>query len=306
MDTDTNLWGNRLVRVCLPTFDIHFTGLSNSQKQRLETEYNFVSQDMMSTGRMDDRGFLSCSTYRLKEPVSISSEAVTRDNLYSPLLKRSDHLIEITGINFRASFELGNHPKASLGTFSEQELCDINVFENFMRIYSAYRAVMEGGTIFHSAGFVVDNKSLVFVGRSGVGKSTLTKCAYEYGATILSDDVNLLVPNQGRFSACKVPFSGEFGRTLPLIKCDDSYPVRALILLTQGPKTIANHVSRSIATSRLLAGCPFVNADDDMIDRVMDVLDNMIDQLPVIELAVRFGEPLDAILTQVSNAIVAQ
>jgi len=210
----------------------------------------------------------------------------------------------VTGANFKAHIERGqSNQRASLGVAQENELPHANVVENFLRIFSAHRALDRGGIILHSAGLVFDEKAYIFSGRSNAGKTTLTRKAYDNGARVLSDDINLLLPQSGGYSAHAVPFTGEFGRTLQHEGGRKSYPVAGIILLEQAHELAAESVRPASAVARLLTACPFVNDDKEESEVLFDVLTELVARVPVIKLLNRKNDKIEAIMNVVREKL---
>ena len=79
----------------------------------------------------------------------------------------------------------------------------------FLRSLISSLLLRSGGFMLHSAGLVKNGKAYLFLGRSGAGKSTLAKLASGAGFEVISDEINLLRPEGGRFMAYGSPFWGE-------------------------------------------------------------------------------------------------
>ncbi len=131
------------------------------------------------------------------------------------------------------------------------------IFENFCRILVAYRLHELGGAVIHGAGLVMDGEGLLFAGRSGAGKSTVSRMGLERGLTVLSDDLNaLLPPDDGVVRLAGLPFTGD------LPKGDSSVvPLRGLYRLVQDPADSLHPLGRAEAVATLMACSPFLNAD---------------------------------------------
>ena len=118
------------------------------------------------------------------------------------------------------------------------------IFENFFRVLAAYRVQELGGAILHCAGIVRDGRAYLFLGRSGAGKTTVSRLSLAAGLEVLSDDLNVLwplapsgpppappgplappdlslapptpAPAPLRLAVRQLPFTGDFGdRSLP-------------------------------------------------------------------------------------------
>ena len=175
--------------------------------------------------------------------------------------------------------------------------------KTFYGYLTAHRALALGGAVLHSAGLVFDGRAYIFVGRSNVGKTTLTRKAYEAGATVLSDDINLVLPQAGGYRAFAVPFTGEFGRTVVHDETEASYPVAGIVLLEQAETLEARKIGRRQAVARLMVGCPFVNTDEHETNTLFDNLAAMVANLPVIRLQNRREDTISDIMDSVRGAL---
>ena len=286
-------WGSHALLLALPTGAIRFTGLSAPQARSLGSTYaRFLTADNTAA-----EAAVVCAARRWTTGPAIDPERLAVAGLYTPLKLRGEHAIEVTGVNFQARLPLqGDSGQASLDVAREDDLVLANVIENFLRILSAHQALVQGGLVLHSAGLVFEGQAWIFAGRSGVGKTTLTRKAHSSGAIVLSDDVNLLLPVRDGYRAYAVPFTGEFGRSLNHTEGEDSYPVAGVVLLEQGEQLAAHRVTRATATARLLVGCPFVNTDEAETDRLLDNLEGLATRLPVIRLQNRREDTVENIM----------
>ncbi|MGA8260246.1 MAG: hypothetical protein WB783_08550 [Arenicellales bacterium] len=283
-------WGEHSLSFRLATASLNVWGLSAHQCDVLSRCYSeFVGPATTSPrgGNPSPPSTRSpeCRAYRLTNAPRVTTEALTRDGQYTPLKVRTLCSIELTGINFRASIDTRiTGGCSSLGVAYEHELAKGDVFENFLRVYSAHQALAQGGVILHSSGVAFDDKAYIFVGRSGAGKTTLARKAHAEGGLVLSDDVNLLLPRYDAFRAFAVPFTGEFGRTLREVHALASYPVAALVLLERGERLHAATIKASQAVAKLLVGSPFVNMDTDESAALFDVVTGLIRRVPFVAL----------------------
>jgi len=297
-------WGCEEFWLQIPGFRACFTGLSNKQKKQLALDYSDYIIEVNELEREHSAATLVCETYRLDAPIDLSSDELENDGQYSPLKKRDVHGVEITGVNFKAYFTTGKEVnRAALGVTYEEDLTSAIVFENFLRIYTAHNATALGGALLHSAGLVFNNQAYIFVGYSGVGKTTLTRKAHATGTKILSDDINLIMPSGNGFIAYKVPFTGEFGRTVDHTNTAISFPLKAVILLEQGETLLAEATTSSFAVSRLLAGSPFVNTDDQEVKTLFDTYIDLTAKVAVIKLAVPIVSSIDDIMQSIHTIV---
>jgi hypothetical protein len=299
-------WGSHYLQFKLPMTTVRLTGLSGAQYDALKESYpDFIAE--MDPGIEEKEDIVSLA-YRLDHPPAVSPGMLTLDGQYAPrsIRRQSSGMescgIELTGINFEAQIGLGPNPAdSSLGVALEHEFQQANVIENFLRVYTAHRALELGGVMLHSAGLVFDDKAYVFSGRSNAGKTTLTRKAYEIGARILSDDINLVLPGKNGYQAHAVPFTGEFGRTLDHRGGKETYPVAGIVLLEQSDSLATETVSQSAAVARLLTGSPFVNTDAEESEKLFDAVTGLVAQVPVIRLLSRRDDKIDAIMHAVKS-----
>lgn len=279
---------------------VRFTGLSTTQCNLLTEHYaRFVPR-----GGSSHRDCIECRAFRLPSPLQIDPTELTVEGLYTPLRIRNQEGIELTGVNFKAQIP-AIYPggQASLGVAQEQEIAQANVVENFLRVLTAHRSLALGGLLLHSAGLVFDERAYLFVGRSGAGKTTLTRKAYRHGAIVLSDDINLVLPVASGYRAYAVPFTGEFGRTLDHREVNASYPVAGIILLEQAGRLAARPLGAAAAVARLMVGCPFVNSDEHETSSLLDNLAQLAAQIPVLELLSRREDTIGQIMATVRSTL---
>ncbi len=135
----------------------------------------------------------------------------------------------------RGDFRAALDTAAGSGTLqaSPREQC----LDAFLRSLLSALLLRSGGLMLHSAGLVKNGRAYVFLGRSGAGKSTLSRLAAASGtAEVISDEINMLRPEDGCWRAYGSPFWGEMrseGR-------QGSWPLGGVFLLK---KARANRVS---------------------------------------------------------------
>ena len=105
--------------------------------------------------------------------------------------------------DFKAALRLASGAGTLAAAPNEQCL------DAFLRSLLSALLIRSGGFMLHSAGLVKNGKAWLFLGRSGAGKSTLARLAAAAGGFVLSDEINLLRPEGGRFMAYGSPFWGE-------------------------------------------------------------------------------------------------
>ncbi len=174
--------------------------------------------------------------------------------------------VRLAGFDFLGRLDWGPGLTGSLWTHERKGAAYQCLFENFFRVLVAYRLTETGGVLLHSAGVASREQGHLFFGRSGAGKTTLSRLALESGRTVLSDDMNAICPSDdGALRIEKLPFAGDLGRR-PGPR--SSYPLVSLNRLRQGPNRV-RPLATAEAVAALIACCPFVNCDPHRLDTLM-------------------------------------
>jgi hypothetical protein len=147
------------------------------------------------------------------------------------------------------------------------------VFENVVRVLVAYRVAHAGGVLLHCGAFARADEARVVFGRSGAGKSTSARLALGAGWDVLSDDMNALEPNEGRWCVRKLPFAGDLGQTA---SCGRPRAVAGLYWLEQRSVHAVRDLPPAAALARLLSCAPIVNEDPYRVERLLGNLAGLV------------------------------
>ena len=183
---------------------------------------------------------------------------------YRVAVAPSEDRIAVAGIGFTANID-----RAPLRAQLHTCLADAwfaGAFENLFRIVATYRIFEEGGLVMHSAALVDQARGFLFCGRSGAGKSTLCGLARELEIEVLSDELNAVLPSPSGYSLSAMPFAGDFGG-LPIPR--PPYPLTGVLGLEHATGPSIRDCSKAEAVSRIVASCPYVNADPRLIDSLV-------------------------------------
>ena len=179
--------------------------------------------------------------------------------------------IVVSGLNFLARIE-----RATLNTELLTHAHDAHVLgavENTLRVIVAYRLLRQGVLVMHSAAITDEEHGFVLFGQSGAGKSTACELAASRGLRVLSDELNAVPVLAPSTSVMPMPFSGDFGRDRPAgVPC----PLTRLYALVQGPMHGAQACPAPQAISRVVAACPYVNADSFLGDQLLEAVSTLV------------------------------
>ena len=131
----------------------------------------------------------------------------------------------------------------------------------------------------HSSTIIYNGQAIMFLGESGTGKSTHTRLWRENieGATLLNDDSPFIGIVDGRPTIYGSPWSGK----TPCYK-DESYPLRAIVRLSQAPHNKISRIKGIVAIGALLPSLPPAFAYDSALKEEMYEILNKV--LPATEL----------------------
>ena len=137
----------------------------------------------------------------------------------------------------------------------------------------------------HSSVIVANNEAIMFLGESGTGKSTHTRLWRENieGAELLNDDSPFLHIKDGRPMVYGSPWSGK----TPCYK-QESYPLRAIVRLSQAPHNAMRKLRGAQAIGALLPSMPPAFAfDKELEEHMFEILSATIANVAVYHLECR-------------------
>ncbi len=121
--------------------------------------------------------------------------------------------------------------------------------DSLLRMFLSWALLSEEGFLLHAATVVHEGKACVFFGRSGAGKSTVSRLSPP--GSVLTDEISLLKCVNGEWRAFGTPFWGEFRADGQ----NTSAPVAGFFRLVQSP---SNRVERLRPAELLKALLPCV------------------------------------------------
>jgi hypothetical protein len=252
--------------------DIELAGLSAQQLVRAQREYAPVIVDRPRTP--------PCQLMVMEANTSWFRPIDLSGGEYRLALSHDAGGAWLSGLQFLA--RLAREPRPSMTLWVDGGSLD--AFEgaliNSLRVLVAYGLLDRGGLLLHSAAIESAGRAYVFFGPSGAGKSTLCHISAQTGRTVISDELNALVPAGDGFEVLALPFAGDFGRTaIPSAAIE----LGGLFRLRQAPAHELVELPRATAIASLFAACPYVNVDPVANDRVL-ALAQRLQPLRMLEL----------------------
>lgn len=195
---------------------------------------------------------------------------------YRVAVSHRDDALSVAGIGFTANVD-----RSPLRAQMQTCLTDegfLAAFENLFRVVAAYRLFEEGGLVMHSAAFTDAGRGFLFCGRSGAGKTSLCELANELQLPVLSDELNAVMLAGGSYAIVAMPFAGDFGGTPAP---HPPYPLVGLLGLAHGESPSIGSCSKAEAVSRIVASCPYVNADPLLVDELTSRATRLVAAAPL-------------------------
>lgn len=241
-----------------------FSSLSESMATAIDSHYGEILD-------ADCDGSASIELRVHRVPENFFRPVETEGWEYTLGLTHFENDILLSGISYAAHIDRTNL-RAEL--FVGESCTDlVDPIENTFRAQCAYGLLRAGGVMLHSAGFALKDEAAICWGRSGAGKSTLTGLVHQGGMTVLSDELNALLPGPDGVVVQAMPFAGDFGRQPgPL----HQYRVGALVTLAQEPVHSLRPLSMARALGTMAAAAPFVNGDPYISDDLFKNLERLL------------------------------
>jgi hypothetical protein len=256
-------WGGRDLSLTLPGGPYLFTGLNAAQEEAVRGRFGaYCALPDGAPGGVESRLFRAAEAdFRTFD---------TRGWEYGLDLDASPAALRLAGLRLMGRFDWPGRLAAALWTPDTGGAAFAGIFENFLRVLVAYRLQEEGGAVLHCAAVAGSHGAHLFLGRSGAGKSTVSGLAQERGATVLSDDLNVLRLAGDAVMVEKLPFTGDYGDSRSPLPPG---PLAGLYRLEKDTDDSLRPLSRAETVACLLACSPYVNADP---HRREDLLANLL------------------------------
>ena len=151
--------------------------------------------------------------------------------------------------------------------------------DSVIRIVHTLALASEGGLLLHAASAIRNGSAFLFPGRSGAGKTTISRHA-PADACLLSDEVSYVRRLDGTFVAWGTPFTGELGTP----GANRSAPLKALCFLRQAEENCLVPMEEAEALRQLLTNVLFFANDPDMVNQVFDTAGDLVASIEAFQL----------------------
>jgi hypothetical protein len=150
--------------------------------------------------------------------------------------------------------------------------------DSLLRVLLSVALPWQDGFLLHAATVLREGRAFVFMGRSGVGKSTVARHAP--AGCVLTDEISLVRRVDGCWHACGTPFWGEF-RAAGQQK---HAPVAGIYLLVQAARNCAERLAPAGALRALLPNVLFFSLEREQRQALLRVTSELAASLPVFRL----------------------
>jgi hypothetical protein len=159
--------------------------------------------------------------------------------------------------DFRAEWD----PSSRRGTIRQS--ANPYSIDSVLRIVHSLVLARQGGFLVHAASAVRNGRAFLFAGRSGAGKTTISRLAPP-DATLLTDEISYVRKAGSNYVAFGTPFTGELAKVGENV----SAPIAAVYLLSQGPENRIEPVGNAEAGRVLLENILFFAKDPELVQLV--------------------------------------
>ena len=148
------------------------------------------------------------------------------------------------------------------------------------------RLIWKKALILHCAYTVYKGKAILFSAPSGIGKSTQAELWKQYrGSRIVNGDRALLRKIDGVWSACGWPVCG----SSDICESEDT-PLYTIVMLRQGETNYIERLSPIQAFTQLYAQTTINQWNPAFVQRAMELIEDLIGQVPVYQLTCNMTE----------------
>jgi hypothetical protein len=148
--------------------------------------------------------------------------------------------------------------------------------DSVLRIVHTLLLARKGGFLLHASSAIRNGRAFLFSGVSGAGKTTMARLAPP-DATLLTDEISYVIPQDSRYMAVGTPFYGELARPGENVKA----PIEVLYLLAKGPENKIEPIEGTAAVRGLMENILFFAKDPEFVKQVFDSACEFAARVPV-------------------------
>lgn len=147
-------------------------------------------------------------------------------------------------------------------------------------------AVQRGMIQVHSSMISYKDKAVLFLGPSGIGKTTQAELWNRYkGATIVNGDMNFIQEVNDKYWGWGTPWHGSSAYCKNMC-----IPVQALVIVKQDKKASIRYLEGEEKVQKVLANIIFPTWYDNGMDICLNILNHMLAVIPIYELSCQPNE----------------
>lgn len=153
------------------------------------------------------------------------------------------------------------------------------------QILLVYFLARRGGALVHAAGMELDGKGYIFPGKSGAGKTTLSRqfVARNYQG-LISDDRVVIRKIGTDFMAFGTPWPGEGA-----VAVNKGVPLKGIFFIIHGTSDRIEEVKPGKAVERFMPVTSIPWYDEETISGILSFLEDMISHIPAFDLHFKPG-----------------
>ncbi|GEM_PF-1670937 len=256
-------FGDKSLTIAIGEFSFTFSGFDKNLKDFLEKEYyGFI----VSKGK---NPLFEVNVAKLEKEIAITNEDFA--------FFKFDDIYSLIGSYFIA-LRKNNAKETKLLILDGNKKNVLFAVENFMRFMISNAALSKNGLLLHASSKVIKDRSHIFLGNHGAGKTTAVSLIDE-GFTI-ADDVVLIMPDSDGYKAHSMPSISKFEQKKEEI---GSFKVEAFYKLIKSNDNKMKKMSKPCAFAILVASVPFVSGTN----RHHYISKNIIEKIPFFNLYFR-------------------
>lgn len=168
-------------------------------------------------------------------------------------------------------------------------------FDSMMRVFFTLILLDLDGCLVHGSSIVEDGKAFLFYGVSGSGKTTTTILSAP--RTVLSDELTLVRKIDSAYRAFGTPFWGELQKNGENV----SAPLHRILWLRKDPEVYLEAQTPRQALRQLLPCILFFAQEPKLVERVVDRIVDLVENVPVAALHFRKDDSFWTLLSDTHN-----